>query len=205
MAISPNQEKLFKKQLEKVKKDSLLNQISATQASESLSRNQNQTQEAKKNYDPNKWKENIRNNNASKKEQAKQVANQGAAAAKALGASVKKRDVGIIGGVLFFMLIIFATIVDILPFITGGFSTIADWIIDIIFFIAVYFVLLITTGDIIGSFVGRKSVINLTQSILEFVPVIDLIPFHILATVIIYLDVKYDILALSKKLKQQST
>ena len=108
------------------------------------------------------------------------------------------KQVGLIGNILFFLLMAYAIPIDLLPFVSGGLSTMLDWILDVTFFIAVFFVLLITTGDVLGSLIGRKSMINIVQSIAEFIPIIDALPFHILAVILLYLDVKYGIMKLAK-------
>lgn len=112
-----------------------------------------------------------------------------------------KKDLGLIGVIMMSFVLIFAIFIDILPLVTGGFSSIIDWILDYIFFIALSMATIIATGDIVGSMVGKKMVVNATQTLVELMPVIDLMPFHILAVIIIVLDIKYNILSLSKILK----
>lgn len=107
--------------------------------------------------------------------------------------------VGIIGTILFSLLLAYAIFIDVLPFITGGTSTILDWILDITFFIAVAGAMLITTGELIGSLVGRRSAVNLLQTIAEFIPGLDVLPFHTLAVILIYADVKYGILKVYRR------
>jgi len=114
----------------------------------------------------------------------------------------KTGKTGLIGKILFFLLLVFAILIDILPFVTGGFSAIVDWILDIIFWIAVTMVLFIITNDIIGSMIGKRGAINSVQTIAEFIPAIDALPFHTVALVIIYLDLEYDIFSKVTKFKK---
>ena len=124
---------------------------------------------------------------------------------RVLGVLRNGKQVGLIGNILFFLLMAYAIPIDLLPFVSGGLSTMLDWILDITFFIAVFFVLFITTGDLLGSLIGRKSMINILQTIAEFIPIIDALPFHILAVVLLYLDIKYGIMKLAKGYSSSST
>ncbi|MBI3290933.1 hypothetical protein HYZ76_01465, partial [Candidatus Falkowbacteria bacterium] len=111
------------------------------------------------------------------------------------------KQVDAIGHIFFFGLLCFAIFIDALALFTGGASSVLDWIFDIGFAVAVAVVLFITTGDVIGSLVGKKGLVNATQTIVEFIPVIDVLPFHVLAVVILYLDLQYNILNKVTKLK----
>ncbi len=111
------------------------------------------------------------------------------------------QPIGFIGYLLFFLMLVFAVGIDLIPFVTGDLGSIVDWILDISFFFFVSICLFLITMDLIGSFVGRKAVVNMAQTIIEFIPVIDVIPFHVLAVAIIFLDVKYGILKLKNLAK----
>lgn len=99
------------------------------------------------------------------------------------------------------MIAVFALAIDLLPVVTGDISSVIDWIFDFTFFIALTITMMITTGDILGSVAGKKALVNATQTIVEFIPLIDVMPFHLLAVLIIYLDLKYNILSKVTKLK----
>ncbi len=109
---------------------------------------------------------------------------------------------GVIDYILLFLLLVLAGLIDILPFVSIDISSLFDWIFDIIFFIAVFLVLFIITGDIIGSLVGRKAITNIIQTIAEFIPVIDVLPFHLAAVIIIYIDLRTGLVSAVTQFKQ---
>jgi len=110
----------------------------------------------------------------------------------------------VIGKILFGLLFVFAILIDILPFVTVGISAAIDWILDGAFWISIAIVLFVITGDVIGSMLGKKGAINIIQTVAEFLPVIDVLPIHTVALIIIYLDLEYDILSKVGKLKKMT-
>ena len=101
---------------------------------------------------------------------------------------------------MLFLMLCFAILIDGIPFITGDLGAILDWILDASFFFFVAISLMLTTGDIINSIIGRRMAINFIQTILEFIPVIDVLPIHIVAVAAIYFDLKYGIFNITKRL-----
>ena len=122
------------------------------------------------------------------------------AEARAQGLLPKSRPIGIIGYIMLFLMLCFAILIDGIPFITGDLGAILDWILDASFFFFVAISLMLTTGDIINSIIGRRMAINFIQTILEFIPVIDVLPIHIVAVAAIYFDLKYGIFNITKRL-----
>lgn len=115
-----------------------------------------------------------------------------------------KPELGPIGIILFMLLLVFAIVLDILPFVTAGFSSLLDWILDLGFFAAVSISLMIISGDMFDSLIGRRAMVNIIQTILEFIPLIDFLPWHLLALAIIFLDFKYNILNFAKRFQTSS-
>lgn len=95
-----------------------------------------------------------------------------------------------LGYILFFGLLCFGLFIDGLSLVTGGTATILDWILDLSLWFSITFSLMLVTGDIMGSLVGKRQSINVAQTIVETIPVVDALPFHVLAVVIIFLDLK---------------
>lgn len=99
-----------------------------------------------------------------------------------------------LGYLLFFFLLCFAVAIDVLPYFTSGLSAVLDWILDIAFWLAVTFSMMLATGDILGSLFGKRQLINALQTVLESLPLIDILPFHAMAVIIIFLDLQFNIL-----------
>ncbi len=106
----------------------------------------------------------------------------------------KKRTVGIVGKIIFVLLLAFAAFLDILSIITADLSSTISWIFDIGFGFGVFVFIAMATGNLLESLYGRRNAINAVQTIVEIIPIINLLPIHIVALIIIYLDIEYDIL-----------
>ena len=48
------------------------------------------------------------------------------------------------------------------------------------------------------SMFGFRGVINLAQTVLEFIPASDIIPWHTVAVAVLYIDIKYGIVKMAK-------
>ncbi len=105
-----------------------------------------------------------------------------------------------IGKVLFFFLLCFAVLIDLLPFISAGLFSFVDWIFDFAFYFFLFIVLFVVTGDIFGSLIGKKGTTNMIQTVAEFIPGIDILPLHVMALILIYVDLQYNIFSGLKKL-----
>ena len=103
------------------------------------------------------------------------------------------QQVDALGYILFFFLLCFALVLDLLPYFTAGFATVLDWLLDITFWISVTFAMMLATGDILGSLIGKRQAVNAIQTILEIIPFSDILPWHIIAVVVIFLDLKFGI------------
>ena len=113
--------------------------------------------------------------------------------------------VGLFGMIMFMIMGSMAGFLDILPVVTGGLAAIIDWILDAGFFFMLFITMVVVTGDLIRSMFGFRGIINLAQTILEFIPASDIIPWHTVAVIVLYLDVKYGIVKIAKNLKNQGT
>ena len=89
---------------------------------------------------------------------------------------------------LLFLLLVFATMIDGLNLLFV--SSILDWILDIAFWFAAF----IATFDFtFGSAFVRRVTLNAATTIIEFIPIVDVLPFHLLLVLILYVDTKYDL------------
>ena len=57
-------------------------------------------------------------------------------------------------------MLVFAVGIDLIPFVTGDFGSIVDWILDTSFFFFVSLCLFLITMDLIGSFEDAKGFID---------------------------------------------
>lgn len=111
-------------------------------------------------------------------------------------------EIGLFGLIMFVMIGSVSLFLDLLPFVTGNLSSILDWIFDAGFYFLLFITMIIMTGDVFRSIFGFRGIINLAQTVLEFIPVSDIVPWHTVATIILYLDVKYDIVKVVKNLRK---
>ena len=101
---------------------------------------------------------------------------------------LKGKQVSAYRQALLFLLLVFAVMIDSVNLL--GVSTILDWILDIIF----WFGAIIATFEFsISSVFIRRAAISAATTIVEFIPVVDMLPFHVLLVPILYLDMKYDL------------
>lgn len=105
-----------------------------------------------------------------------------------LSQMAKGKQIDVIMYVFLSILMVFAILIDLINLLALG--TVIDWIFDTLFFLAV----LVMTFKGLDSFFIRRTITNFIGMVAEWIPVIDMLPFHILVVLIIWLDMKYDIL-----------
>ena len=105
-------------------------------------------------------------------------------------------EISLVRKILFLFLMAFAVVFDLVNLL--GVGSVVDWIIDFIFWIMAFFVAFELDFD---SIFIRRLTINTIGTIAEFIPLIDMLPFHVLVVITIYVDMKYDIFKTIKNLK----
>ncbi len=112
-----------------------------------------------------------------------------------------KEKIGIVGKVLFAFLILLCVLIDGLSLVTGEISSVIDWTFDATIWLATAMTILMVTGNITDAIIGRRGAISSMKTIAEFIPLVGLLPLHTAITIVLYLDMQYDILNLAKKVK----
>lgn len=112
------------------------------------------------------------------------------------------RQIGLFGYIMFTIMGGISLFLDVLPIITGDLASLIDWIFDIGFYFMLFITMVVMTGELMRSMFGFRGITNLAQTVLEFIPVNDLMPWHTIAIIVLYLDVKYDIVKIVKNLKK---
>lgn len=97
--------------------------------------------------------------------------------------------------IYFGVLLLFAVIFDFTSLASGGLATALDWVFDLSFAPAIVLTIFLSTGDIMEAFTGKRFATNLGSGILELIPGIDTGPWHSLAVVLLYLDLKYNVIS----------
>ena len=115
---------------------------------------------------------------------------------------LRGKNIGLFGLIMFTIMAGISLFLDVLPFVTGDLASLVDWILDAGFYFMLFITMVVMTGELMRSMFGFRGIINLAQTILEFIPVSDIIPWHTVAVIVLYLDVKYDIVKIVKNLRK---
>lgn len=108
------------------------------------------------------------------------------------------REIGLVSRIMLLFLAAMGLFIDILPLVTGDFSSVFDWILDIGFYFFFIIVTIIVKQQVVRAIFGMRGVLNITQTILEVIPATDVLPWHSIAVAILYLDAKYNIVFLGR-------